>query len=62
MTGETTSPEVPNIAVIMGQHADKVMVLAQLGFFNMVSGSFTVHFNAEGKMKKIERNYTNNLS
>lgn len=45
-----------NVAVFLGQHADKVIALIQMGFFEMKSGSITVHFDGTGKMRKYEKN------
>lgn len=47
--------EVQNMAIFLGQHADKVLALMQVGFFDMRNGSMTVYFGNEGTIKKIER-------
>lgn len=44
------------MAVIVGAHADKIEILARIGFFDMVNGSITVHFRPDGSIAKIERN------
>lgn len=54
--------EAQNIAVFLGQHADKVLALMQVGFFEMRGGSVTVHFDNNGIIRKIERNNVFNVT
>ena len=51
-----------SIAVFLGEHADKVIVLMQSGFFEMANGSMSFHFDATGKVRKIERHIVTNIS
>jgi hypothetical protein len=44
----------PNLAVLVGEHADKILALYQAGFFGMRNGSMTVHFGQDGKIRKFE--------
>lgn len=47
--------EAQNIAIFLNTHADKMLALMQSGFFEMKGGSMTVHFDALGKIRKIEK-------
>lgn len=49
--------EAQNFALFLGQHADKVLELMKVGFFDMEGGSVTVHFKPDGKIGRIERNH-----
>lgn len=43
------------VAVLLGEHTDKVLALLQAGFFEMKRGSVTAHFDGQGKIRKIEK-------
>lgn len=43
------------VAVLLGEHTDKVLALVQVGFFDMKKGSITVHFDAQGKIRKFDK-------
>jgi hypothetical protein len=46
---------------MLGANADKVLALIQAGFFDMKNGSLTVHFDIQGKLRKIEKNIVFNV-
>lgn len=50
------------VAVFLGEHVDKLMVLMQHGFFNIKNGSMTIHFGNDGNIRKIERHDSFTLS
>lgn len=54
MIGETPN----NVVVVNDEYLSKIAVLKQAGFFNMATGSFTAHFDAQGKIRKIEKHLT----
>lgn len=47
--------QTPNLAVLVGQHADKIMALAQAGFFEMRNGSIECFFDLNGRLRKIDK-------
>jgi hypothetical protein len=48
-------------AVVVGEHADKILALLQAGFFDMRTGSIEVHFDNEGKIRKINKHIVFNV-
>jgi hypothetical protein len=50
------------LAVFFAGNIEKLMILMRTGFFEMKNGTITVHFNAEGGIRKIEKNNHFNLS
>jgi len=60
MTGATDNKQ--NIAILVSEHTDKILVLVQSGFFTMKNGSFTVHFDAAGNMRKVEKHFVLNIN
>ncbi len=49
------------MAIFIQKHADKILELMQVGFFDMRSGSITVHVDALGKTRKIEKHSVFNV-
>lgn len=47
--------DIQKMTIIVGQHAGKILTLAQIGFFDMVNGSVTVHFANDGRIVKLDR-------
>lgn len=45
----------PNLAVLIGEHADKIAALYQAGFFSMKNGSVECFFDMTGRLRKIDK-------
>ena len=60
MIGEINNGNVA--AVMFGEYADKVQKLARLGVFAMQSGTVTLHFDAEGNIRKVEKHFFYNVT
>jgi hypothetical protein len=44
----------PNLAVLVGEHAEKILALASAGFFTMRNGSIECFFDKDGRLRKID--------
>lgn len=51
----TTTLDQQNLAIFLGSHAETVLALMRVGFFDHKGGSIECHFDAEGKLRKIDK-------
>ena len=47
---------------VIVRNLDKVLILMQTGIFEMKNGSITIHFDGQGKIRKVERHDIFNIS
>lgn len=45
----------PSLLLLLNQHAEKVIALISVGFFEMRGGSIECHFDADGKLRKVDK-------